>query len=586
MSKPNKKVFRMKNLVDISTMVTQSSDFFSIKDKIIDKMLEVVHPTKVCVNLFYDDNYDYAYLVCSQTLEYIPTIFNNQSKKGIKIDFNEYPKYVHEVVKTKQNIYIKNIFEDDRTIKERELAKIECYVGRIVFPFVINDNVVGFMTCFLTENDSIDEQDIDFISSVASLIGLSINITMRNQKTDILIRKLRGAIVSINEATKKLYQNKNINEFLDHLSKQACHITKSKESMILIDKTYDGKRIFSAYSLDVSNQSNIYPIMDEIRLQKELGIYNNKRENCEKIKRYVYYTIKDKKEILGYIVCANANNYTSDDLNILSILARQIYLAMKLFEYNLESISHKVLSNELKLLNEQQSLLMNGNKVKYSKDKELDFYHKPAKVVGGDFYYSVQVDENRLVYIVADVMGHGIVSNYVVAIIKGAFKVLAKTCATSGEILTNINNMLYDEFDKMGVFTTALVAVVDSSEKTISISNAGHYSPTMIDKKGNIKRGIKCKKGIPIGIMEDAVYDNNVFNLEEIPMIWMYTDGILEVRNQEKEEYGVERLESFIQCNFRNEYNTIVENIQKELLEFSNKENYDDDILVVMLRNQ
>jgi len=59
----------MKNLVDISVMVTQSTNFFEIKDKIVDKMLEVIEPTKACINLFYDNNFKNAYLVCSSTLE-------------------------------------------------------------------------------------------------------------------------------------------------------------------------------------------------------------------------------------------------------------------------------------------------------------------------------------------------------------------------------------------------------------------------------------------------------------------------------------------------------------------------------------
>ena len=50
----------MKNLVDISVMVTQSTNFFEIKDKIVDKMLEVIEPTKACINLFYDNNFKNA----------------------------------------------------------------------------------------------------------------------------------------------------------------------------------------------------------------------------------------------------------------------------------------------------------------------------------------------------------------------------------------------------------------------------------------------------------------------------------------------------------------------------------------------
>ncbi len=98
-------------------------------------------------------------------------------------------------------------------------------------------------------------------------------------------------------------------------------------------------------------------------------------------------------------------------------------------------------------------------------EKELYFYHKPARVVGGDFYYATKVDDEHIVYIVADVMGHGMVSNYVVAMIKGAFKVLCNQYNTPREIMTNLNRMLYDEFDKMGVFTTCLIGIIDTKEK-------------------------------------------------------------------------------------------------------------------------
>ena len=70
----------MKNLVDISVMVTQSTNFFEIKDKIVDKMLEVIEPTKACINLFYDNNFKNAYLVCSSTLDYIPKMFPKNSR--------------------------------------------------------------------------------------------------------------------------------------------------------------------------------------------------------------------------------------------------------------------------------------------------------------------------------------------------------------------------------------------------------------------------------------------------------------------------------------------------------------------------
>lgn len=584
----NMENYKMKKLVDISSMVTQSLNFFEIKDKIIEKMLEVVHPTKACVNLFYKNNYEHAYLVCSETLDEIPNLFDIRTPRGVKIDFNEYPKYIHEAVQKKEIIYIENIFEDDRSIDERELAKIEGYVGRIVFPLIFNHNVVGFMTCFLTKEDKINEQDIDFISSIASLISLSIDITMKNNNTHMLVHKLRGAISSINEATKKLYFDNNINEFLDHLTKQACHITHSKEAIIITEKVDNKNKMFSFYSIEGKNQTNIYPLIGKILSQDCIGSYcNDNKLNSKDIKNYIYYKIKDKdsKSVIGYIVCANSPNYTADDLNILSIFVKQISVALKLYEYNLVEVKHKILENELDVLNKQQKLIMNESKIKYNIDNELNFYHRPAKVVGGDFYYALKVSDEKIVYILADVMGHGIVSNYAVAIIKGAFKVLARTCSSPGEIMTNLNNMLYDEFDKMGIFTTCLVSMIDIKKNTITISNAGHYSPIIIKTDNSIKRDLNCKKGIPIGVIEDVNYENNEIDLNDCRMICMYTDGVLEIKNELKEEYGISRLENFVQNNYKYSQETIIENLKVQLKEFSNKESYDDDILIVMLKN-
>ena len=584
-------IYKMRNLVEISSMVAESSDFFMIKDKIIEKMLEVVHPTKACVNLFYKNNYKHAYLVCSQTLEKIPYLFPIGGTVGVKIDFSTYPKYIHEAVKEKKIVYVKNVFEDIRAIDEREMAKSEGYVGRIVFPLIVNNIVVGFMTCFLVEEDTISDYDIDFISSVASLIALSIEITTKNNNMQRLVHKLRGAISSINEATKKLYHNKNINEFLDHLSEQACDITNSKEALIIIDEErYKGK-ISSSYNMGKRKKvkTDVYSSIGEILSKEDRGGYCNSASSCilnnVNIDTYIYYKLYDKNKVIGCIVCSNSDSYTKDDLNILSILANQVAVGMQLYEYNIIDVKHKLLANELNILNEQQRLIMDKSKMECNNEKELYYYHRPARVVGGDFYYATRVDEDNIVYIVADVMGHGIVSNYVVAMIKGAFKVLCHQYKTPGEIMTNLNKMLYDEFDKMGVFTTCLISVFNTKDNTISVSNAGHYSPIIINNDGLIKRDLNCVKGIPIGILEESEYTSNVFNVTECPMICMFTDGVLEIKNKEKEEYGIGRLEEFLRKNYSNSQEKIVENIKTELKEFASTDSYDDDIMIVMLKN-
>ncbi|MFR3071438.1 MAG: SpoIIE family protein phosphatase [Paeniclostridium sp.] len=58
--------------------------------------------------------------------------------------------------------------------------------------------------------------------------------------------------------------------------------------------------------------------------------------------------------------------------------------------------------------------------------------------------------------------------------------------SNSGDIMNKLNQILYDEFDKMDVFTTCIVSIVDTQKNTLDISNAGHYCPIIIDDTGNI----------------------------------------------------------------------------------------------------
>ena len=118
-------------------------------------------------------------------------------------------------------------------IEEEKIEKITA---------IVNYNVVGFMTCFLTKEDKINQNDIDFISSVSSMISLSIDITMKNNSTNMLVHKLRGAISSINEATKSWSNIPNLN-----ITKIHGEINNTKKKTI--SKYHFNVKIVSGFSV-------------------------------------------------------------------------------------------------------------------------------------------------------------------------------------------------------------------------------------------------------------------------------------------------------------------------------------------------
>ena len=411
-------------------------------------------------------------------------------------------------------------------------------------------------------------------------------------KVKELIDKLRESISNINEVTTKLHLNNDVNEFMNSLNTQAQKLTKSEEGFIVIDDLNYDYKIFSAIENKKRKKINFQKILLKLHEYEQNGGYVNDANymiiNEVQAENYIYYKLKEGNKLLGSIICSNnSEGYTQDDLNILELISKQIVLGMQLYKYNQSETKHKLIANELNILNKQQKLIMNESEMNLENNKDLYFYHRCATVIGGDFYHAQPIDENKVAYIIADVMGHGIFLNYIVAMIKGCFKTLCYNYQTAADIMNKLNQILYDEFDKMDVFTTCIVSIVDTQNNTLDISNAGHYCPIIIDDTGNIStENNLCKKNIPLGVLEDTKYEHSTISIKSSAMICMYTDGIIELKNQHKEEFGIERLEQFLLKNYKLKKDDFIAELKKELNEFAAKHNFDDDILVVCLSNK
>ncbi|WP_099187887.1 GAF domain-containing SpoIIE family protein phosphatase [Tepidibacter mesophilus] len=582
---------RVYNILEISKLVTASMNFFDIKDEIVSKMLKVIHPRKACINLFYKNNYKYSYLVCSATLDYIPDLFSSGDEDKIKINFNEYPKYIHEAVFEKKIVWVKNIFEDDRAIMERNMAIKEGYTGRIVFPLIANNNVIGFITCYITEEDDLTQEDINFISSVSSLISLSIEITKENYKVDTLIKKLRGAINYISRATQELYANRSVDNFLSLVSRQLCKLTLSESSIVILNDNNNKTQAFSQYGNENINIHNALGCLIRNDIDENGKYYNPKHLkkyiNDNDIKSLIYYKLKVENETVGYIAAVNSKKYTDDDIKILSIFSSQTVLAIQMYNNSKKIFEHELLEKELEIVSKQQKLIMSNSQMEFSDSKEIVFFHEPSKYIGGDFCEIVKIDENRMCIFIADVMGHGIMSNYFVAMIKGVLQALVYEKESAGSILTKMNRILYDDFDKVNAFATARIGIFDSKTGKAVISNAGHHHSIGIKKnKDIIVEDLDFDKGMPIGVLTDMVYDEYEYNINEYELICIYTDGIIEASNGLGEEFGLDRLKELIKDNYDNTTSNIYYKLKKELKNFTGRDGLEDDILILFVKNK
>ena len=115
---------------------------------------------------------------------------------------------------------------------------------------------------------------MNFIAFVASLMALSIEITRKNESVHKLVNKLRQGVTSINEATRKLYVDKNIDTYLKDLTKQAVEITDSEEAIIILDKNEKHGRIVNCYNKNEC-RSNLFLMLDAISENSRDGDFAN-----------------------------------------------------------------------------------------------------------------------------------------------------------------------------------------------------------------------------------------------------------------------------------------------------------------------
>jgi sigma-B regulation protein RsbU (phosphoserine phosphatase) len=163
---------------------------------------------------------------------------------------------------------------------------------------------------------------------------------------------------------------------------------------------------------------------------------------------------------------------------------------------------------------------------------------RPARSVGGDLYY-FQQSADRLHFIIGDVSDKGVPAALFMAKTVTLYTGALGEGLTPGEILAHMNQALSQNNDAC-MFVTALCGTLDLDSGRLVMANAGHMHP--IRKTDAASGELPVDGGIALGLMEDAVYPDIEIELERRTSLLMYTDGISEAFNRQKEAYEEQRL--------------------------------------------
>jgi serine phosphatase RsbU (regulator of sigma subunit)/anti-sigma regulatory factor (Ser/Thr protein kinase) len=171
-----------------------------------------------------------------------------------------------------------------------------------------------------------------------------------------------------------------------------------------------------------------------------------------------------------------------------------------------------------------------------------------ARQVGGDFYDVIQLSDASLLLVIADVMGKGIPAAMFAAIMRSLVRALPDLARQPSDLLSRLNLLLFDELSEVDMFITAQLAFVDAAERRLVAASAGHCPMLMTVGDGTQVKAIS-PEGMPLGILPDASFGDEIAHLEGDCRLLLYTDGLTEARDTQGELFGQERLIEWLKQN-------------------------------------
>ena len=207
-----------------------------------------------------------------------------------------------------------------------------------------------------------------------------------------------------------------------------------------------------------------------------------------------------------------------------------------------EEAERERVNNELRMANQIQMGMLPNEYPPFPDRKEFDIYARmdPAREVGGDFYDYFFVDDDHLCMVIADVSGKGIPASLFMMSSKVVLQSVAQAGLAVDEILHRVNQTICAN-NKLDMFVTVWIGILEISTGKLTASNAGHEYPVIKRAESGYEL-IKDKHGFVIGSMEDMKYTGYELQLHTGDQIFVYTDGLLEATNEAGEMFGKDRM--------------------------------------------
>ena len=206
-----------------------------------------------------------------------------------------------------------------------------------------------------------------------------------------------------------------------------------------------------------------------------------------------------------------------------------------------------------------------------------------SPTVGADYFDYVRLEPSRLGVVIADVVGTGIGASLLMSHLSGALLSEVRSANDLGELSARLNDSIYSKTEPSS-FISFFIGVVDRGAEEITYVNAGHNYPLLMDPQGHVQP--LTSTGMCLGMFAGMCYETKTVPIRPGDLLCLYTDGIVEHRNEGREEFGEDRLIETLKTWIHLPARQVLDKVYEAVWEFSPGTVPDDDMTMVVLKRK
>ena len=478
----------------------------------------------------------------------------------------------------------------DVSADPRYISGVANVRSELAVPLIVKNRVIGVLNLESPQADHFTEQH----KRLLMLIGSRMAVGIENARLYTRTTRQARTLVLLNEIARELTSILNLDELLKRIAELLSRLIDYQMFSILLLDT-NGEKLQHRFSLRF--KENIHLKHDITLGHGVVGYAARHKEavlvpDVRKDSRYIQLNPETRSElavpliykdkVIGVLDLEHTRRgfFTEDHKRTVTTLAAQVAIAIENAQlYERIAEQERRLERDLSLARELQFRLLPQT---LPKVKNLDIAAKfaPARAIGGDLYDFMSYSLSRTAIVIGDVSGKGAPAAIYAALVSGILRSHAPIEPAPAEMLSAVNFSLGERRIE-AQFVSLIYAVWDDENRSLRISNSG------------LPRPIYCRDGkttmievtgLPLGLFDEAEYDELNFNAKPGDVFVLFSDGILDARNKAGDLFGRGRVEKIVTANCNASADAVVKAIFSAVAEHTAGEEAFDDQTVVAIR--